>query len=255
MGLDTVEFVMDVEDTFGIKIDDEAYATILSPRDLAHYICRQLTKQNRLLDDQRDRPHSPGTSWTKTPEFLAWSLLKETFPPPAVRLRPSTPLDTLLPSQRRRQLWEKWQIRAGVKFPVLISRSGAAVLLLLIIALMLVWPAYVIGSWLGLIVFGLIIANFAYVVHCLDTAVASTNLQFPACCTTVGELARCTIPENEEPRITRKTLTHWAERGGPRPSSWPQATVEPRVMALLWENMSIQPGDVQPTDLFTDIFY
>ena len=57
---DTVEFVMECEDTFGIAIPDAKAKEIQTPNELCDYICSKLTLTDDLADTAADGGSVPG---------------------------------------------------------------------------------------------------------------------------------------------------------------------------------------------------
>jgi hypothetical protein len=93
MGLDDVEFVMQVEDRFGITIRDEEAQTLRTVGDVRDYVVKQLTP--------RALPRLP-QGWCRTQQ--AFYLLRRLLGPQWARVRPSDRLD-LTPRQWAQLSW------------------------------------------------------------------------------------------------------------------------------------------------------
>ena len=93
MGLDTVEIVMEVEDTFGIVFSDEAAPQIRTVGGLHQYIleCRRRNEQQGCATARMFRGIR---------RFLV-----ETGSVPRRAIRPSTHLTSILPPRHRRRVW------------------------------------------------------------------------------------------------------------------------------------------------------
>jgi acyl carrier protein len=100
MGLDTVELVLDVEDRFGITIDDDEAAKICTPGDVADYVIRYIR-----LD-----ANAPCRS--RTVFYRMRSVLMQTFGIPRKRIRPSTRIDDLWEGDLRDN-WKKLKTALG----------------------------------------------------------------------------------------------------------------------------------------------
>jgi acyl carrier protein len=101
MGLDLVEFIMDVEEAFGIAIPDEEAQALLTPGDLVRYVERRLAQGTGACLEQR--------------AFYAlrragMGVLRQS----RGSLRPDTRWDAILPSKRRRRAWQLMHHATGV---------------------------------------------------------------------------------------------------------------------------------------------
>lgn len=130
MGLDSLELVLEVEETFDIKIPDEAAEQAVTVGDL-YGIVIALAKQN---GSQRCVSASVFRLIRQNVERLGM----------ATRIRPSTKLCEVFPVDFRRDLWRVLSHETGFKFPPLVlpmwitsSASVLAVLLSLALALCL----------------------------------------------------------------------------------------------------------------------
>jgi hypothetical protein len=93
MGLDIVEFVMDVEDTFKVRIPDRVAASLVTPRLLINYIHSRLPQsgESRCLSQR-----------------AFYAIRRELAPRvgiPRSQLRPGTELMNVLPSENAQGVW------------------------------------------------------------------------------------------------------------------------------------------------------
>lgn len=255
MGLEFVEFVMDLEETFDIKLYDKHFSAVKTPRDLAIIIRDQLAAEGRIWDESNAFRKISNLNWTMLPEFRMWTQIKSSLPVSFHRLRPSTRLDQLLPAPRLKSLWQQWQIQAGIPLPELQhpSPDGAA-WLALIILLMLLWPAYVVGGALGLSIYLLGSASFVFTVYCISQGVASTKTSLPTGCVTIGDLVRTAVPDSDRSLWSHKTLKFRAENGFGTTPYWPLDGIEGRVLNVLCDTLGLAQGSVSSSENFTELF-
>jgi acyl carrier protein len=101
MGLDLVEFVMAVEEAFGIAIPDEDAQELLTPGDLVRYLERRLGQGEGSCLEQRA---------FYSLRRAGMSVLRQ----PRGSFRPDTRWDAILPSKRRRRAWQLLHHATGV---------------------------------------------------------------------------------------------------------------------------------------------
>lgn len=113
MGLDTVELVMRIEETFGVEIPDEVASRLVTPDDVADYIMTRVRVSEESLPCLTQK---------------AFQLLRRSFTrtlhTPRRAFRPDTPLKTLLPDDSPRDAWERVGRDAGLKAWPSIFRPG-----------------------------------------------------------------------------------------------------------------------------------
>src|SRR5262245_23237054 len=109
MGLDIFAFVMEVEETFGVRIADEDAEDLRTAGDLHHY-----------LREQRDQSLDSRCLSSATFYRLRQALCDQT----GVERReiaPGTSLASLFPAQSRRASWRDWQVTVlPVRLPGLV---------------------------------------------------------------------------------------------------------------------------------------
>ncbi len=109
MGLDTVELMMDVEESFGIKIPDDAAQQIVTVGDLFEFI----KTQTELAP--------AGTSLTAATFYD----IRQGFQDLGIseHFAPSTELRKITPERKRRSFWANLSRAANLKFPDLVRPS------------------------------------------------------------------------------------------------------------------------------------
>jgi hypothetical protein len=111
MGLDTVELIMEVEETFALNISDTEAQKIRTVGDLV-----------RLAQSKADK--RPGLACATSRMFYRLRReLQHVFPIPRDRLRPGAKWAALIPASSRRRVWRRLRA-AGLELPPL-RVSGA----------------------------------------------------------------------------------------------------------------------------------
>jgi hypothetical protein len=101
MGLDTVELVMRIEETFGIEIPDRVASTLYTPRDVMDFILTQVEVSEAPLPCLSQRAF-----------HRLRSAFAETLALPWREIRPHTARAELLPEKNRVLIWK--QLRNSV---------------------------------------------------------------------------------------------------------------------------------------------
>lgn len=95
MGLDIVEFVMSVEEAFGLRIPDDVATSLTTPRRVIDYVYGQLPQSREsLCISQRSF-------------YAIRCALREHLQTSHAHLRPSTLLLSVLPEHNAREVWAK----------------------------------------------------------------------------------------------------------------------------------------------------
>ncbi len=102
MGLDAVEFVLAVEDTFNLAISDEDAVTITTPGKLVQYL------ETRLPRGAETACHSQRAF------YRLRAALERTYHLPRNHLRPTTRWTDILPPKNRARAWRQIQKLVGV---------------------------------------------------------------------------------------------------------------------------------------------
>ena len=178
MGLDSVELVMEIEDRFEITIPNEDAANLETTRDVIDYV------HGRIGD----------VAWTPCPTQLVFHRFRRALNCNALRVRPTTPLEHLLPHDSRRSTWLALPNATGmIDWPVLvrpslITRAAWALTLL---------PAIAIGVATGSALLGLLsIATLGVATHVITRPLAT---EFPEKLVSAGDLARWVAKRNLPP--------------------------------------------------------
>ena len=104
MGLDTVEVVLRIEDTFGISIPDEVATGLFTPNDVIDYILTQVEVSNEPLPCLTQK---------------AFHLLRRSFIRtlhiPRRSFRLDVPLKSLIPDDQKEELWGEIGRDMGMK--------------------------------------------------------------------------------------------------------------------------------------------
>lgn len=193
MGLDVVELVMEVEDTFQIEIAYDDYADIRTVGDLHQYILRQLQGQYEL---QLIHPTCPSV-----PPFLAIrKALRSLLPVQRHQLRPRTELVRIIPRDSRRTIWDRFQSLTNIKLPPLILpkalRAIVATMAATLFAVLTLGALYFIGPY-GLIVAFMTSLGIWYFLYISTRPLA---VAFPSNCSTITDVVRFARPPRYPPQ-------------------------------------------------------
>lgn len=112
MGLDGVEFVMAIEETFQIAISDEDAARMRTPRNVVDYVLTRL---------------GPGQSAVCLEQRAFYRLRTATmrvFVQPRGAIRPTTRWEEILPPRQRRHNWHLLRAATGVPHWPFLPCSG-----------------------------------------------------------------------------------------------------------------------------------
>lgn len=117
MGLDTVELVMEVEETFGIKIEDEEYGFLHTVQDLNDLIIRKRCRSSGGANGTERRESPPCFSLVAFVRLRR--ALTERFDVPRSLVRPATHLEDVFPADERMARWADLASELGLKLPTL----------------------------------------------------------------------------------------------------------------------------------------
>ena len=124
MGLDLVELVLEVEKTFSITVDERGGPTIATAGDLHCYVLERLG------------PEDHADCLSNVVFYRLRRALTDTFGFDRARVRPETPVETLLPRKTRLDDWRRLGAALGLTLPAL-ERPGWVYQVVL--------PAWVVG--------------------------------------------------------------------------------------------------------------
>ena len=197
MGLDYVELLLAVEDSFQIHIADEEADTLSTVGDLYKLVIAKLQGQ-----DSKRCPTSAAFYRTRRG-------IVETLAIDRRKIKPSTPLETILPLSGRRKAWQDIQAATKLKLPNSEHPASTQMTLLTIgIAAVLAPGLYArVGFW------GLIVLFFIGLVLGTLLIKFSPNLavEFPNRDATVGDLARDALAVNHSRLVDE--VGGWKEKG------------------------------------------
>lgn len=184
MGLDSVELVVAIEESFGIEIPDDEAARIRTVGDLYDSIVSKL--------------HGEAATHCLTSEafYRTRRGFVDVLKVARRSIRPSTPVAPLFPRASRREDWSHVQIAAGLRFPDLSLPNwvhlGALVVALAVFALSIVLVALgKLPPWMLSLAF---LLGFAAGMGLISVATPFAN-EFSAG-KTVGDLARDVLMKN-----------------------------------------------------------
>lgn len=130
MGLDTVELVMEVEESFGVTIPLERACQMRTVGDLYSF----------LLEKTRNHTRDPDSCLTAT-TFYALRRRLASHIDAGASLRPRSDVDTTLPRRKRQRLWTRLSDEMDLRFPRL-RRPAWVVLLGCTISIITTFSAY-----------------------------------------------------------------------------------------------------------------
>ena len=135
MGLDFVEIVMEVEETFGIRFRSEEFSSIQTVGDFVSLL------RSRIV--AADTVACPSLS-----QFLRLrSLVREVAGKPELRIRPSHRLESTLSSDEIRRLWQSMQEKLGIyPAPLRLPRYLRNTLLLIAVTILFGTVGYAIAN-------------------------------------------------------------------------------------------------------------
>jgi hypothetical protein len=225
MGLDTVELVMEVEDAFGITIEDAEAEAVHTVNDLYHLVARKsgVVPQDRCLSARAF--------------YRLRRAIRAISPAAPQRLRPSTTIDEDLPVRDRRKAWPRLAEATGLRLPRLEASAAVAGSLL---AGTLV-GAVALGVWVGWLTMaqvGLVVVFVALVVlGILSCLIARLVAKHMPSCRTLGELAHRILCRNYS------TIARESGAGYDR-ELWAA------LCRIIGEAVGIDPRELRPEDDF-----
>jgi acyl carrier protein len=227
-GLDSVAFIMEVEDCFGISIPDAEAETI--------HTVAGLFSSVRL----RFRASSSAQCLTAKAFYQLRRSLVTLTGRSRSSIRPDTQLEELLPQADRRTQWHELERLMGLKLPRLIrpaalvhfnERTGLLVMTLLTLG---IFGSLAKQHWVPTVAFplaGLMIAGAIW------RTLRTPPIDFPGC-STVGELARF---------VWAKNCKLQATQGASDQQIWEA------IVNIVSESIGMKASDVTPELRFNDI--
>ena len=203
MGLEIVEFVMAVEEAFGIAILDSEAQEAITPGKLADLVMSKVGTTDRtpcLSSRAFYRLRQSATNELEIPRKL---------------LKPDTPLSEIVPKQNRRDAWEKLKRGIGASAWPQLRRpeSMVALFALLVIVLSAAATFFVTWIWKSPILTPLTAVTIAILASWASvTATRPLRTAFPPGYMNLGDLARFVVARNPgllqsgEPTWTRERV-------------------------------------------------
>jgi acyl carrier protein len=234
MGLDTVELVMKVEESFGITIPDAEAEKILTIGDLYRYVLAKL-----------DGPALPASGCLSAAAFYRLRRqLMGRFRVERRRIRPASPLDDLVPATDRRQQWQRLGEYLGWRLPEL-SRPGWVGFAFL--GLFIPWALTTIVAWGRLTGFApdaLIVFLFGLLVGALLLAVAVYQVTRPFATVLPAHDIRGLIP-----MILSRNLGTFRINN---PRGWTSIDVWDVLIAIIAEQVGVAPDQLNESTSFVN---
>lgn len=184
MGLDGVELIMDVEDTFDIQITDEEATGCLTVGDLYECVKKKV-----------DFTRNPKKCLTQMTFNSIRKVFVDNFGVSRKAVAPKAKTDTFLPITKRRETWALLSEKTQFDLPRL-ELPSALVLFYCILCVILIAVTFAMTWHNGYSLFGISavwIVFFATVVRWISSPLA---VVVPARCNSVGDLAKTVISMN-----------------------------------------------------------
>lgn len=233
MGLDAVELVMEVEETFGIKIDDRDAEKIITVGGLFEYVLRQL---------EAAKPQS-GKCGTAVAFYRLRRTLGESLGVARPLVKPSTALDDLVPADGRRSSWPRLERALELRLPRLLYPEWVVATLLLLGVLTFLTTSFMAVLLISPWSIGGPIALCAVIAVWLTSLAASAArplaVRLPAECQSVADLTRAIASANYG-RIA-------AAQG-----CWNRAEVWDVLRKLIGEQLGVEPEELKAESRFVD---
>lgn len=222
MGLELVEIVIEVENTFGIRLGDDEAGGIVTPGDLCDVIVKKLRARDAC-------PCLSAGVFFRLRGAFAGTLGTD----PAV-FRPRTALADLLPRRRRRHLWNAIGLAAGLELPELRRpewmRAGAFVLLLMVLPL---------AGMLAAVRHGIPLVS-AVMLGCAGLAILWVLLRW-----LTGGFAIC-LPRDcrTVAAAVRRVVDHNYGRAGVRSKAWDEGQIWARLQGIIAGATGLEAAEV-----------
>jgi len=230
MGLDTVELVLEMEDTFNISIPDEDAEKILTVGDCYSYILRKLNNQD-------------STSCVSLRTFYQLRRnLVELLHIPRNIIHPKTPTNEVIPHLGRRQIWKQLENTLSYRFPTLNRPLWLKIVLvstfILISMFFLIITHNISGSdWSVLLGYFLMFLWVWFMIYTLFSLTLTHRMavEFPPNCQTIGDLAKSIQPEPDPLFV-----------GG----EYNEKKVWDRLCDIISEQLGVKVEDIKPESSF-----
>ncbi len=198
MGLDIVELIMEVEDTFDVTLEDD-FSRIATVGDLHGVICAH-------HDAYRRSRATGGYPWLK-PFFATRDAMVALADVPRRSIRPSALMSDLIPPEQRRDFREAFQIRTKIRSPPLHVLRPLAVFIWLAAGCSLAVSGYQLVNQHGPAVIIVVAFYAALVISGTYALTRPLAVMFPVSCRTVRDVVQRARP----PAYPCSSLTAAAE--------------------------------------------
>lgn len=185
MGLDTVELVLEVEETFALKIPDADYVVLKTVGDMHRYILRRYE-----LD--RDRRSRTAQCVSLSMFLEARQVLSQVLPVDRRLIRPRAKLQDLIPLSLRQQTWDALQTTLCLPLPPLRLATKKLVTPALISMSLLAGMIVALTPSLSFVGAALLSIPVVLVLFLFGLSVSANrmNTQIPPSCATVADVVR-----------------------------------------------------------------
>ncbi len=234
MGLEIVEIVLDVERTFGIKIDDDELAETRSVGELYQLVLRHVETGREL---QSVHPGCPSMA-----PFLALrKSLCSLLPMQRNRIRPRMELETIIPRSQRRAMWERLQSLTKITLPPLILPDLFRLCLIVLTVIFFSLMAFVLVGEAGLPGFFVSLSAAIILWYGLLFLSLPFALEFPPECQTISDAVRFAKPPHYPPQQEKLISTDPDE-------------IWRKLVSIIVETLNVKESEVTPaTDFIKDL--
>ena len=187
MGLDAVELIMEVEETFDLSIADDEYSRFKTVGDLHQLLVEKLAVQRELQANVGGCP-------SLVPFLAIRRAIVTLANTNRSSIRPNTCLANVFPQYGRRQLWKKLQRETDITLPPLTLSEGVGQLTFAVAVCGITIVDVATVVWFGLVSFLFAVMDsfiLGLLIFVVTRPLATT---FPAKCQTVADLVRFARP-------------------------------------------------------------
>lgn len=229
MGLDTVELIIEVEETFGIAIANRDAEQIRTAGELHQHVLKKLAGMETLV--------CPSAATF----YRFRRALRELLGIERERVRPLTPVEDLIPLQARRDVWHRLERTLELTFPALEYPSwiDTAILFELLAVIPLTGVAVLAAAELTRLTAVVLLFVIALSVATLSRIARCFELGFSAECRTVRGLIQT---------ITRR---HYGRTEVPQ-HPWNEREVWEVLRALIVRQLGVKPEEVTESARIVD---
>jgi len=227
MGLDSVELIMNIEETFDLTIPDQEAEKFQTVGDIYRYVLERIQ-----VDD------SPGCLSSKA-FYRLRRVLIESFEAPRSSIRPTTRLDVLIPRKDRDSAWQRLEARLKLNLPglqhpaemqVSLMRIHMAMFMLLVVSTFVMVAGKVGGGVFAGMFAGLIGFEF-FLLSQIERLTRPYALEFAPSCRTIRGIVDFLVEKD-----LGRTI--------PVQSGWSEVKVWEAIRALIVGHWDIDPEAV-----------